>query len=60
MIDRAIFYYCREAKDVAASGVGDFDGVGGIGEFASVAGILEVIEELRREHLGSMARVERA
>jgi hypothetical protein len=34
--------------------------VGGIGEFASVAGILEVIEELRREHLGSMARVERA
>jgi hypothetical protein len=59
LIDHAIFDNCRQAEDVTANGVGYFDRVGGVGEFACIAGILEVIEELRGEHLESMAWVER-
>lgn len=44
--DAAAFDERREAKDVAADGVRDFDGDGWSGQFAHIAGIAEVLDEL--------------
>ncbi len=43
-------------QDIAADGVGDFDGGTGVGEFADVARRLEVVEDSCAEHVFSIAK----
>jgi hypothetical protein len=53
--DAAVFKPSKELQDVAANGIGHFDGSGGAGEFAGVARIAEVIENGFAEHCPSIA-----
>ena len=46
-------------QDVAANGIGDFDGGGGVGELADVAGGLEVVEDGFAEHAFQYRKRER-
>jgi hypothetical protein len=48
--DAAVFEAGEQLQDVAANGIGDFDGSGSAGEFTRVARIAEVIENGFAEH----------